>query len=44
MNRISKRDMVITMGDLNAKVDTTNSNIQNIMGRHDIGERNERYC
>ena len=41
MKRVPKRDMVISIGYLNAKAGTTNSNIENIMGRHGLGERNE---
>jgi exonuclease III len=41
MRRIPKRDVVIVMGDLNAKVGDSNLYIEKSMGRHGLGGKNE---
>lgn len=38
---ISKRDIIIIMGDLNAKVGNDNEGLEHVMGIHGLGERNE---
>ncbi|CAF4745374.1 unnamed protein product [Pieris macdunnoughi] len=38
---IKKQDIVIVMGDLNAKVGSENSNCERNMGKHGLGARNE---
>ncbi|XP_045514082.1 craniofacial development protein 2-like [Pieris brassicae] len=38
---IKKQDIVIVMGDLNAKVGSDNSNCERNMGKHGLGVRNE---
>ncbi|VDP87585.1 unnamed protein product, partial [Schistosoma mattheei] len=35
------KDLTILMGDFNAKVGTDNTEYEDIMGRHGLGERNE---
>ncbi|VDP30540.1 unnamed protein product [Schistosoma margrebowiei] len=35
------KDLIILMGDFNAKVGTDNTGYEDIMGRHGLGERNE---
>jgi len=39
--KIPKQDMVILMGDFNAKVGSSNDNAEHVMGRHGLGTRNE---
>lgn len=39
--KAKKRDILVVMGDLNAKVGNDNQGVENIMGRHGIGTRNE---
>ena len=36
-----RKDLVILMGNLNAKVGMDNTGYEDIMGRHGLGERNE---
>ena len=36
-----KEDIIIVGGDLNAKVGQDNEGLEHVMGRHDLGERNE---
>lgn len=40
LQRIHKKDIVILMGDLNAKVGTDNTGVRNIMGKHGLGVKN----
>uniref|UniRef100_A0A0L8I2S6 Uncharacterized protein n=1 Tax=Octopus bimaculoides TaxID=37653 RepID=A0A0L8I2S6_OCTBM len=42
MNETTKRDLKILMRDLNAKVETDSKDRERFMGRHGIGERNEK--
>jgi len=42
INRISKQDTLIVMGDFNAKVGMGDSSNKGIVGCHGIGDRNER--
>lgn len=39
--KVKKQDIVIVMGDLNAKIGNDNLGIENIIGRHGLGEMNE---
>ena len=41
LNNTPKRDIKIVMGDLNAKIGEDNENREKIMGKYNIGERNE---
>jgi hypothetical protein len=41
MTNVDKNDLVILMGDFNAKVGSDNENLQHVMGRHGIGEIND---
>ena len=41
LESVHKHDMLIVMGDLNAKVGKDNEGCENIMGKHDIGVRND---
>lgn len=41
LERVNRRDKVIVMGDLNAKVGSSNVEMQHVMGPHGIGEINE---
>lgn len=41
LNDIPRRDIVIVMGDLNAKVGSDNEGLEHIMGRHGIGQAND---
>ena len=36
-----KKDIIIVVGDLNAKVGQENEGLEHVMGRHGVGERNE---
>ncbi|VDO89313.1 unnamed protein product [Schistosoma margrebowiei] len=40
--KCSEKDLVVMMGDLNAKVGMDNSGYQDIMGRHGLTRRNQR--
>ncbi|XP_030745131.1 craniofacial development protein 2-like [Sitophilus oryzae] len=40
LNAIKKSDMMIVMGDFNAKVGSDNRNSEDIMGKHGLGNRN----
>ena len=42
VSRIPKKDMIILMGDFNAKVGAGDQNTKNVLGMHGIGSRNER--
>lgn len=42
INRAPKTNSIILVGDFNAKVRTGNEETKEIMGMHDIGERNEK--
>ena len=39
--KIPKQDMVVLMGDFNAKVGSSNDNAEHVMGKHGLGTRNE---
>ena len=41
LDKISNRDMLILMGDMNAKVGADNTDREREMGRHGLGEMNE---
>lgn len=41
LNRINKSDIVVLMGDLNAKVGSSNVNWESVMGAHGLGVMNE---
>jgi len=41
LRRQKNRDIVITGGDLNAKVGQENEGLEHIMGKHGLGERNK---
>uniref|UniRef100_A0A023EEA0 Putative rte ele1 orf1-h 1e-60-j 4 n=1 Tax=Aedes albopictus TaxID=7160 RepID=A0A023EEA0_AEDAL len=41
VDKIPKGDILISMGDFNAKVGSDNSNYEHVMGRHGLGEMSE---
>ena len=41
ISKTPQHDMLVTIGDLNAKVGSDNINIEQIMGKHGCGNRNE---
>ncbi|VDO69787.1 unnamed protein product [Schistosoma margrebowiei] len=41
IEKCQTKDLTILMGDFNANVGTDNTGYENIMGRHELGERNE---
>ncbi|VDP19294.1 unnamed protein product [Schistosoma margrebowiei] len=41
IEKCPRKDRTIIMGDLNAKVEIVNTENENTMGRHELGERNE---
>lgn len=41
LNKTNKTDIIILMGDFNAKVGYITENFEDIMGKHGIGDRNE---
>ena len=41
LDDIARSDIVICMGDANAKVGSNNTNLESIMGTHGIGDMNE---
>ena len=41
IEKCSRKDLTILMGDLNAKVGVDNTGYEDIIGRHGLGERNE---
>ncbi|KAK9708744.1 Endonuclease-reverse transcriptase [Popillia japonica] len=40
LQKVKKGDIIILMGDLNAKVGSNNEEYENIMGQHGLGQRN----
>ena len=38
---VNKRDVIIVMGDMNAKIGPNNEGMEHVMGRHGIGNMNE---
>ena len=38
---VQKRDVILVMGDMNAKVGSNNEGLEHVMGRHGIGNMNE---
>jgi len=38
---VQKRDVIIVMGDMNAKIGSNNEDLEHVMGRHGIGNMNE---
>jgi exonuclease III len=38
---VKKRDVIIVMGDMNAKVGSNNEGLEHVTGRHGIGNMNE---
>ena len=47
VDKCNRRDVVIAMGDLNAKFGHDNTDMEEIMGKHGLGSRNdngERLC
>jgi len=38
---VKKRNVIIVMGDMNAKIGPNNEGLQHVMGRHGIGNMNE---
>jgi hypothetical protein len=41
MDKINRRDIIIVIGDMNAKVGTENEGLEQIMRRHGLGEIKE---
>lgn len=41
MRQVNHNDLVIFMGDFNAKIGTDNVGWEHVMGRHGMGQRNE---
>ena len=41
MDSVHKHDILLVMGDLNAKVGEDNEGYENIIGSHGVGERND---
>jgi len=41
VDKVPRRDMLILMGDMNAKVGSDNTDGKQVMGRHGISDRNE---
>ena len=41
MDSVHKHDILLVMGDLNAKVGEDNKGYENIIGSHGVGERND---
>ena len=41
MDSVHKHDILLVMGDLNAKVGEDNDGHENIIGSHGVGERND---
>ncbi|VDP32974.1 unnamed protein product [Schistosoma curassoni] len=41
IEKCPRKDLIILMGDLNAKVEIDNTGYEDIMGRHGLGERNK---
>jgi len=38
---VYKRNVIIVMGDMNAKIGSNNEGLEHVMGRHGIGNMNE---
>jgi len=38
---VQKRDVIIVMGDMNAKIGSNNEGLEHVMGRHGIGNMNK---
>ena len=38
---VQKRDVIIVMGDMNAKIGSNNEGLVHVMGRHGVGNMNE---
>jgi len=41
LHHVKESDIVILLGDLNAKIGDDNLGLKNVMGRHGLGTRNE---
>ena len=41
LHQIRQSDIIILMGNLNAKIGNVNLGLKNVMGRHSLGTRNE---
>lgn len=41
ISKVQKGDILMLMGDLNAKVGSDNSNLEHVMGKHGLGVRND---
>ena len=41
LHKIRQSNIIIIMGDFNAKIRDDNQGLQHVMGRHDLGKRNE---
>ena len=41
LKKIKRKDVILLMGDFNAKVGQENEGLEHIMGKHGLGERNE---
>ena len=44
MDSVNKHDILLVMGDLNAKVGEDNEGCENIIESHGVGERNYNFC
>jgi len=38
---VQKRDVIIVVGDMNAKIGSNNEGLEHVMGRHEIGNMSE---
>ena len=41
IDRIARKDLILLLGDFNAKVGSNNTSFETVMGKHGIGEMNE---